>query len=46
MDSCEEQVIISCGLYILSEEGELAKRECFVYNVSSERRGRRISYSV
>jgi len=25
MGSCEEQVIIACGLYLLSEEGKLAK---------------------
>jgi hypothetical protein len=33
MDSCEEQVIVACGLYLLSEEGELSKRKCCIYNV-------------
>jgi hypothetical protein len=33
MDSCEEQVIIACGFYLLSEEGKLAKPKYFIYNV-------------
>jgi hypothetical protein len=27
MDICEEQVIIACELYLLSEEGKLVKRK-------------------
>ena len=30
MDICEEQVIIACRLYLLSEEGKLVKRKYWI----------------
>jgi hypothetical protein len=35
MVSCEEDVIIACRLYLLSEEGKLAKRKYWIHNVFS-----------
>jgi len=46
MDSCEEHVIIECGLYILSEERKLVKLKYWINKVFLRaRRGRRISHS-
>jgi hypothetical protein len=33
MVSCEEDLIIACRLYLLSEEGELAKGNYWIHNV-------------
>jgi len=33
MDSCEEQVIIACGLYFISDEGNLAKPKYWIHNI-------------
>jgi putative NADPH-quinone reductase len=33
MDSCEKHVIIACGLCLLSEERELARRKYWIHNV-------------
>jgi hypothetical protein len=33
MDSCEEQVIIACGLDLLSGGGKLVKRKYWIHNV-------------
>jgi len=42
MDSCEEHVIIACGLYILSEEGKPMKQIYWISNVfwSKEEEGK------
>jgi len=42
---CEEDVIIIYRLYLLSEEGKLAKQKYWIHNVFSQRRGR-ISYCL
>jgi hypothetical protein len=33
MDSCEEHVIIECGLYVFSEERKLLKRKYWINKV-------------
>jgi hypothetical protein len=33
MDSCEEQVMRACGLYLLSEERKLEKLKYWIHNV-------------
>jgi hypothetical protein len=33
MESCEEHVIIACGLYLLSEEVKPVKRKYWIYNM-------------
>ena len=33
VDSCEEHVIIVCGLYFLSEDGKPVKRKYWIHNV-------------
>ena len=33
MDRCEEDVVIECGLYLLTEEGKSVKRKYWVHNV-------------
>jgi hypothetical protein len=33
MDSCEENVIIAWGLYLLSEDGKPVKRKYWVHNM-------------
>jgi len=35
MVGCEEDVIIACRLYLLSEEGKLTKRKYWIPNVFS-----------
>jgi len=35
MDSFEQHVITACGLYLLLEEGRLAKRKYWLHNVFS-----------
>jgi len=41
LDSWEKNVVIACGLYLLSEEGKLVKRKYWIHNISSKRRRRR-----
>jgi len=45
LDSWEKNVVIACGLYLLSEEGKLVKRKYWTHNISSKRRRRRIPHS-
>jgi hypothetical protein len=33
MNSCEEQVVIACGLDLLAEEGKPVKRKYWIHNV-------------
>jgi hypothetical protein len=33
MDRCEDDVIIACGLYLLSEEEKGKKRKYWIHNV-------------
>jgi hypothetical protein len=35
MGRCEEQAIIACGLYLLSEEGKLARQKHCIHSVFS-----------
>jgi hypothetical protein len=33
IDSCEEDVITACGIYLLAEEEKRVKRKCLIHNV-------------
>jgi hypothetical protein len=33
MDSCEEDVLVACGLYLLAETENRVKRKYWIYNV-------------